>query len=191
MDLSSLPMSDSFFILEELPLMNVAREKHQLLHYRSSVGGFELLIAIGGSIQSAEPNAASSVEFLDLQRPSLGWILVDTDPNFFICDKEVCHKFVLAGDSIIAFGHRFQTARSRSVHAFDLRYLTNQFSEQVLIREQNSSNLSGASMTDTTKRDERPIKLSLDFNLLWRRQGGFEDEGSFTYRLFFPFRLPP
>ena len=155
MDISAFPESDSAFILERLPSMNVRRKNHQLLYYQSVSYGFELLIVLGGNVADApQPHQdpyseldERPIEFLDLQCLSLGWILVDTSPDFFIINGDAENKFILSGDSILAFGRHFKhttsAARllslnhlhSASAYSMDLSYLIQQYTQQLLHHE--------------------------------------------------------
>ena len=192
MDLSALPESDNVFILQQLPPMNVPRTNHQLLHYRSCESGFEFLIALGGvrakdsnGHGTGAPNSGQPVEFLDLQRLSNGWVLVDTEPCYLILESEAEHKFVLSGDSIFAFGSNLRGAHNRSVYTFDICFLTEQYNLQVIQLCNESSHLpdDASSPTVLTVSAERPRKLLVDGKRLWQSAG--ELEKWYTNPLFF------
>lgn len=214
LDLSALPESESVFILQRLPSMNVPRMNHQLLYYQSgaAAGGFELLIAVGGlnprSMMSIGQLAAQDpyyehrgrpVEFLDLQRLFLGWVLVETDPRYFILLGPAEHMFTLAGDSILMFGRHFQHAPNTSVHSFDIRYLIEQYSHQVL-RDDSPADSGASSPAEPLAppqphhllSGQRPIKLRVDGERLWRSVAVNNERPGhvFDSQLFFATPLP-
>lgn len=191
MDLSALPKSDSAFILEQLPSMNLTRQNHQLLHYRSSAGDFELLIALCGSLirsgSAADAGASHlfpKLEFLDLQRLSLGWVLVETDQDaHFYTKYRLGHKFIVIGDSIIAFGRHMAYDRQCLLVSFDLRYITEELSRQLPIRESMPPIIS----------DKSPMKLLLNGKCCWKLDAEayqYLAYGSYSDKMFFLSRLP-
>ena len=214
MDLTALPESESVFVLQRLPSMNVPRMHHQLLHYQSEhAGGYELLIAVGGmagrsmpanvSLAAQDPyfeHRGRPVEFLDLQRLSLGWVLVDTDPRFFILLGPAEHMFTLAGHSILVFGRHFHHAPNTSAYSFDIRYLLEQYAQ--LLREKDSPADSGASSPaellmpsaqPQRPNIERPVKLRVEAERLWRPVTYLSNDRpgySFDSQLFFATPLP-
>ena len=213
MDLSALPESESVFVLQRLPSMNVPRMNHQLLHYQSdSAGGYEFLIAVGGmagrsmatnvSLASLDPyyeQRGRPVEFLDLQRLSLGWVLVETDPRFFILLGSAEHMFTLAGDSILVFGRHFPHAPNTSAYSFDIRYLIEQYAH--LLREKDSpadsvasspAELLMPSAQPQRPNIERPVKLRVEGERLWRPVTSLIDPPGYSFdsQLFFATPLP-
>ena len=214
MDLSALPESESVFVLQRLPSMNVPRMSHQLLHYQSdNADGYEFLIAVGGlagrsmatnvSLTSLDPyyeQRGRPVEFLDLQRLSLGWVLVETDPRFFILLGPAEHMFTLTGDSILAFGRHFQHAPNTSAYSFDIRYLIEQYVHQVLREKDSLADSSASSPAELLMplsqpqrpNIERPVRLHVEGERLWRPVTSLNDRPGYSFdsQLFFATPLP-
>lgn len=211
-DLLSLPESEMAFVLERLPSPDAPRADHKLFHYRSGADGFELVIAVGGSLvpepgrgpaRAPEHFNANDVsaaldqsrrrvafEFLDLKRPSRGWVQVlPTDANSAPRELRGDVQFTLSGDSILAF-------KSTTAFGIDLRYVAEQYAHQLLEVDgttHNSRESSAPAKPQSQQlHDAQHLKLYLEGARLWRRVT-FNDRSGYYFdnQLIFSAALSP
>ena len=103
--------SEEYLLARELPPMRIGRRRHQLLLYRAQHGGVgvpcELLFAFGGlshmpnmprdDLDPSTPYGmlrSRPIEFLDLHNTSIGWVVVETEPEYYLSNGPCVNAFV-------------------------------------------------------------------------------------------------